>query len=126
MSLPAFPSAQGLSFTFGGTAFDIVSLSFSKSVTENDVSTLKTPHGQFRTYRAAPLRDGDELQVEFMGIGAPNMTATQAITWTIDGSGSNAAITAGLPTVALCTSASLSAAAGDLVRGSATFRITQN
>jgi len=122
----AFESAQGLSFTFSGTAFEIMSLSFSKKVTETDVSSLKTAHGQFRSYRPAPLRDGDELQVEFMGIGAPQMTATGTISWTLDGSGSNAALTAGLPTVALCTSASLSASAGELVKGSATFRITQN
>jgi hypothetical protein len=121
-----FESAQGLSFTFSGTAFEIMSLSFSKKVSEVDTSTLKTKHGDFRSYRPAPLRDGDELQVEFMGISGPQMTATGAISWTFDGSGSNAALTAGLPTVALCTSSSLSASAGELVKGSATFRITQN
>lgn len=54
----------------------------------------------------------------------PQMTATGALTWSMDGSGSNSALISALPTVALCTSASLQAAAGDLIKGSATLRIT--
>lgn len=122
----AIVSAQGLSFTFSGSTFELTSLSFSKNVSEIDTSSLKTPHGSFRSYRPAPLRDGDEVSVEFWGIALPQQTATGALTWSFDGSGSNAAITAGLPTVALCTQTQLQAAAGELVKGSATFRISQN
>jgi hypothetical protein len=119
-------SAQGLTFTFSGKTYELTSLSFSKKVTEIDTSSLKTQHGAFRSYRPAPLRDGDEVSVEFWGVDLPQMTATAAMTYAFDGSGSNAAITAGLPTVALCTSTQLQASAGELVKGSATFRISQS
>lgn len=121
----AYESAQGIGFTFSGTEFLLTSLSFSKSVNEIDVTSLKNKLGEFRSYRVAPIREGDEMQVEFFGMTFPQMTATGTIVWTIDASGSNAALTTGLPTVALCTSASLTAAAGELLKGNATFRLTQ-
>lgn len=122
----AYESAQGLSLTFSGTPFTVTSLSFSKKASEVDVSTLATPQGQFKTYRTAPLLDGHELQIEFYSMTLPQMTATGVLTMTFDGSGSNAAITASMPTVALCTSSDLKAAAGELLKGSATFRVTQS
>lgn len=122
----AYESAQGISFVFSGDTFTLTSVSFNKKVSEIDVSTLATPHGEYRTYRSAPLREGDELSIEFYGLDFPQMTATGTIVWIIDGSGSNAAFTTGLPTVALCTSASLQAAAGELIKGNATLRITQS
>ena len=120
----AYESAQGLSFTFSGKEFLLTSISFNKSASEIDVSNLKTKHGDYRSYRPAPLRDGDELSIEFFGLEFPQMTATGALTWSVDGSGSNSALISSLPTIALCTSASLQAAAGDLIKGSATMRIT--
>ena len=122
----AYESAQGLSFVFSGKTFNLTSVSFSKKVSEVDVSSLSTKHGDYRSYRAAPLRDGDELQIEFYGMDFPQMTATGALAWTVDGSGTNAALISSLPTVALCTSSQLQAAAGELIKGSATLRITQN
>lgn len=122
----AYESAQGLSFTFSGKPFTLTSISFSKNVSEVDVSGLNTKYGEYRSYRAAPLREGDELQIEFFGIDYPQQTATGALTWSMDGSGSNSALISALPTIALCTSASLQAAAGELVKGSATFRISQS
>lgn len=122
----AYESSQGLNFVFSGKTFELTSISFNKKVSETDVSTLKTPHGAYRSYRPAALRDGDELSVEFYGMEFPQMTATGALTWSVDGSGSNSALISALPTVALCTSAQLQAAAGELIKGSATFRITQS
>lgn len=122
----AYESAQGLSFTFSGKEFLLTSISFNKKVSEIDVSSLKTKYGDFRSYRAAPLRDGDEISIEFYGMDFPQMTATGALTWSMDGSGSNSALISSLPTVALCTSASLQAASGDLIKGNATMRITQS
>ena len=77
----AYESAQGLSFVFSGKTFNLTSVSFSKKVSEIDVSSLSTKHGDYRSYRAAPLRDGDELQIEFYGMDFPQMTATGALTW---------------------------------------------
>ena len=122
----AYESAQGLSFVFSGKTFNLTSVSFSKKVSEVDVASLATPHGSYRSYRAAPLRDGDELQIEFYGMDFPQMTATGALAWSMDGSGTNSALISTLPTIALCTSAQLQAAAGELIKGSATLRITQS
>jgi hypothetical protein len=122
----AYESAQGLGFQFSGKTFTLTSVSFSKKVSEIDVSGLNTKYGEFRSYRAAPLRDGDELSVEFYGLEFPQMTATGSITWSVDGSGSNSALISNLPTIALCTSSQLQAAAGELIKGSATFRISQS
>lgn len=122
----AYESAQGLTFTFSGKEFLLTSISFSKKVSETDVSSLKTQHGAFRSYRPAPLKDGDEVSIEFYGMEFPQMTATGALAFTMDGSGSNSALIAALPTVALCTSCQLQAASGELIKGSATMRITQN
>lgn len=120
----AYESAQGLTFTFSGKEFMLTSLSFNKKVNEIDVASLKTPYGSWRSYRPAPLRDGDELSIEFYGMDVPQMTATGALTWSMDGSGSNSALISSLPTVALCTSCDLKAASGELIKGSATMRIT--
>jgi hypothetical protein len=122
---PVIVGAQGLTLSFNSVTYEITSMSFNKKVSEIDVSSLKTKNGAYRSYRAAPLRDGDELSVEYWGAGVPQMTATGTITFTFDGSGSNAALTAGLPTVALCTSSQMQAAAGELVKGSATFRMSE-
>jgi hypothetical protein len=120
----AYESAQGLSFVFSGKTFLLTSISFNKKVSEVDVTDLKTPHGSFRSYRPAPVRDGDELSIEFFGMDFPQMTATGVLAWSMDNSGSNSALISALPTVALCTSSQLQAAAGELIKGSATLRIT--
>lgn len=120
----SYQSAQGIGFTFSGSEFLLTSLSFSKRNAEVDVSTLKTPVGGYRQYRLSPLREGDELSIEFYGLNTPQMTATGSIVWTIAASGSNAAVTTGLPTTGICTSAQIQAAAGELIRGSATLRLT--
>ena len=122
----AFEVSQGIGFTFSGTKFTANQISVSKKVSEIDVTSLESPNGAFRSYRAAPIREGDELKVDFVGLTLPQMTATGSITWAIDGSGSNAGFTAGIPTAALCTAADITAQVGELIKGSATFRLTLN
>lgn len=120
----AYESAQGLTFTFSGKEFMLTSISFNKKAPEVDVSSLKTPYGSYRSYRTPALKDGDELQIEFYGMEFPQMTATGALTWSMDGSGSNSALISSLPTIALCTSCDLKAQSGELIKGSASMRIT--
>lgn len=121
-----FEVSQGIGFSFAGVRYTANSISVSKKVSEIDVTSLDSPNGSYRSYRAAPIREGDELQVDFVGLTLPQMTATGQITWTIDGTGSNAGFTTGIPTAALCTSANVSAKVGELISGSATFRLTLN
>jgi len=121
-----FEASQGISFTFSGTKFTANQISVSKRASELDVTSLESPNGSYRSYRISPIRDGDELKVEFVGLTLPQMTATGQITWNVDGTGSNAAFTAGIPTAALCTSADITAQVGELIRGNASFRLTLN
>jgi hypothetical protein len=122
----AYESSQGIKFSFSGVTYTASQISLSKSVSEIDVTGLDAPHGSYRSYRPAPIREGDELSLEFIGLTLPQQTTTGSITWTILDSGSNAGFTAGLPTAALCTSASVTAQVGELIRGNATFRLSNN
>lgn len=122
----AYESSQGIKFIFNGATFTANSISSSKRVSEIDVTSLETAQGEFRQYRPSPIRDGDELKVDFVGLTIPTQTATGTISWEIDGTGSNAGFTAGLPTAALCTSVDLTAQVGELITGSATFRLTNS
>jgi len=121
-----FESSQGIDFKFGGQSYTANQIQVSQNVSEIDVTSLSDKTGSFRSFRPASIREAPELQIDFVGMTLPQMTATAQISWTIDSSGSNAAFTAGLPTAALCTSASVTAAVGELIRGQATFRLSQN
>jgi hypothetical protein len=121
-----FESSQGIDFKFSGQSFTANSIQISNQVSEIDVTSLSDPTGSFRSFRPASIREAPELQIDFVGMTLPQQTATGLINWTVAASGSNAAFTAGLPTVALCTSASVTAAVGELIKGQATFRLTQN
>lgn len=122
----AYETSQGLKFTFSGTPFTATSIQMSKKVSEIDVTSLEAASGSYRSYRTAPIVESPELKVDFVGLTLPQMTATGQITWSVDGSGSNAAFTANMPTAALCTSADVTAQVGELIKGSANFRLTAN
>jgi hypothetical protein len=122
----AYESSQGIKFVFNSITFTATQISISKKTPEIDVTSLESPHGSYRSYRLGSIRDGDELKVDFIGLQLPSMTATQQLSWTIDGTGSNTAFTAGLPTAALCTSADVTAQVGELIKGSMNLRLSQN
>jgi hypothetical protein len=122
----AYEASQGIGFAFSGTKFTATQIAVSKKTPEIDVTSLEAPNGSYRSYRLGSIRDGDELKVDFIGLTLPQMTATGSITWTIDGTGSNAAFTTGLPTAALVTSADVTAQVGELIKGSMSLRLTQN
>lgn len=122
----AFESSQGIGFSFSGVAYTANQIQVSQSLAEIDVTSLADPTGSFRSFRPASIREAPELQMDFVGMSLPQQTATGIIQWTILASGSNASFTTGLPTVALCTSASVTAAVGELIKGQATFRLTAN
>jgi hypothetical protein len=122
----AYESSQGIKFVFNSITFTATQIAISKKTPEIDVTSLESPHGSYRSYRLGSIRDGDELKVDFIGLQLPSMTATQTLSWSIDGSGSNAAFTAGLPTAALCLAADVTAQVGELIKGSMSLRLTQS
>jgi hypothetical protein len=121
-----YESSQGISFTFSGQVFTANSIAMTKKLSEIDVTSLGDATGSYRSFRPSPIIDAPELKIDFVGITLPQMTATGLITWSVLASGSNAAFTANMPTTALCTSADLTAQVGELIKGSATFRLTAN
>lgn len=127
----AFEPSQGITFIFSGATFTANQIGISNRVNEIDVTSLSSTNGSFRSLRPAPVRDAPEIKVDFVGLSKPQMTATGQITWVIDGSGTNAGFTTdaagvGLPTAAMCTSADITAQVGELIKGSATFRLTKD
>jgi hypothetical protein len=122
----SYETSQGIKFVFSGTPFTATQIQMTKKVSEIDVTSLEAASGSYRSYRTAPIVDSPELKIDFVGLTLPQMTSTGQITWTIDGSGSNGAFTANMPTAALCTSADVTAQVGELIKGSANFRLTAN
>jgi hypothetical protein len=122
----AYESSQGIGFSFSGKSFTANQIALSKKLSEIDVTSLADATGGYRSFRPAPIVDAPELKVDFIGMELPQMTATGQITWTVLASGSNAGFTSGIPTVALCTSADVTAQVGELIKGSATFRLSAN
>jgi hypothetical protein len=131
----AFEASQGITFSFDGQVFTANSIQASKKTPEIDVTSLASPNGSYRSYRLAPIREGDEFTVDFVGLSMPMMTATGLIVLGFDGSGSNAGFSAGYTTVtvggktgfaALCTGAQVTAKVGELIQGNMSLRLTYN
>jgi hypothetical protein len=100
---------------FGGVQYLATSVKYSESGAEQDISDLSLPSGSYRNYAAACIKDGAEVQIEFFGITPPPLLQKLAISF------------AGLPLVtgdAICTKRDLDASVGNIVRGTATFRLS--
>lgn len=116
--------AQGITLTYGGQKFTATSISVSPSAKEYDVTHCGMEDGP-RKYRYGPYKN-TEVQVEFLGtVTAVSLTVTQQFSFTFAGPGT--AAQASWPAAdgaAICTQYSASAVAGDLYKGSMTFRLT--
>lgn len=113
-------SQSGAGFTFSGLSAKITSIDVSATAAQTDVSHLGVAAGNKRIFKKAPLSDSPEVKVDFIGSGIPAV-GTKG-TFTLTGSfGSTGASTC---TKAICTQASVKAAVGDLIKGSATFKLS--
>lgn len=116
-------SSQGSGgFTFGSTTFKITSLEVSASAAQADVSHLGIASGQKRIFKKAPLTDSPEIKIDFIGGTLPAVGTKSAFTLT----GNFGATKASQCTQAICTQASVKAAVGDIIKGSATFKLSKN
>lgn len=112
-------SSQGTSFTFGISAYTITSVSVDlgqerervsgahMGMGPNDIETVYYLH---RSVDSLPT-----VQVEFIGASAPAVNATGALT--VSGK------VAFGSTAATCIASQVTASLGELVRGSASFRV---
>ena len=116
-----FDTSQGITFTFGGTTYTATSIAVSRSRSENDISTTDLTEGSFRRLRAGKL-NSVEIKVDWIGDIAPNVKTVQ--TFTVTGKDIGATEFSGKK--ALCTGLSVSGAAGELIRGSATFKVSED
>jgi hypothetical protein len=117
--MPVTPSTidtmQGLTFTFNSLEFRVTSLKVKRASEKEDVSDCTQAVGTRRKYQVKPLKPGDVLTLEYWGKNPPAIDAAYAIACTALGiTGVNA----------ICDEAEEGGAAGDFVKGTATFTIT--
>lgn len=113
-------AAAAAGFTFSGLSAKITSLDVSASAAQADVSHLGIAAGSLRKFRKAPLSDSPEVKVDFVGSSLPAVGTKATFTLT----GAFNTTKANLCTQAVCTQASVKAAVGDLIKGSATFKLS--
>jgi len=106
--------SQGTTFIFNTVTFTATNIQQSfTGLTQIDVSDLSIASGGSRAFQASPLNDsaGSEISVDFLGLEAPDTTAAHAIT----------CATLGISGNAICKSYNVTAAVGEVLKGSATF-----
>jgi hypothetical protein len=109
--------AQGISFTFGGSTYTATSISVSRNAGEFDVTSTEIPAGQPKRYRLSEI-ENCEIKVDWISGGTiPTVDSTAAFTLTGPSLGHIGAI-------AMCTGLNITAAAGELIKGSATFKVS--
>jgi hypothetical protein len=115
-------SQGGGSFSYDGAQFRITSLDVSGTATQADVSHLGIISGLTRIFKKAPLADSPEVKIDFIGTSLPAVGTKKNFVLT----GNFASLKTSLCTKAICTQASLKATVGDIVKGSATFKLSKN
>jgi hypothetical protein len=108
------PDSQGTTFEFNGVTFLATNVKVGGSVTEVDASTLDLPSGSMRAYQPAPLVDGDTVSCTYYGTERPDQKTTHPISCEKLGITGNA----------LCTKWENEAKVGELLSGSAEFRMS--
>ena len=114
-----FSPAQGITFVHNGNTYTATSISVSSGRKEFDVSSTDLAIGDIRRFRYAAL-NFLEIKVDWLGYVAPSMRVTS--NFTITGSDMGAADYSGKP--ALCTGLSYSGSPGEILKGSATFKVS--
>lgn len=106
-------SAHGLTFSFGGTELVITNVNVQENADVIDTSDLSLANGDRRTFITG-LRDA-EVTVDYLSTSVLNSgdTGALAITGPFSYSGNGT-----------ITSASIGGAVGDLVKGTATFKVS--
>lgn len=125
----AYENSQGITFSFAGATYTATSIAVTRSRGEFDLSTTDIPANSFRRVRTGKIND-IQVKVDWIGGTLPPVRSTAAYSWSLVtpagvdiGASTAAPFTA---SKAICTGLSISGAAGDLIKGSATFKISQD
>lgn len=109
------PSAVGLSFVFAGDSYTATQISVTRGAGEFDVTSTSINADGLRRYRPGKVQSCD-IKVDWVGLTVPPVDDVYSFS-----------LTAGLGhtgTKALCTGLSVTAQAGELIKGSATFKVS--
>lgn len=105
--------SQGATFTASGITTGITSIKVKNTRSTVDASHLGMANGAKRNLQAAPLIDGATVTVEWIGSNTPTVGVKGAITSSIGNASGNA----------ICEEYEITAAVGELLKGTATFRL---
>jgi hypothetical protein len=121
-----YDTSQGILFKFNSVAYTATSVSVSKSAGEFNVTSLDIPAGTgcLTRYRAGGLRSV-ELKVDWVGNTLPPTDQPYNIEFAGSGPGAGTGLTGGqaMPK-AIASGVTITAQAGELLKGSATFKVT--
>lgn len=114
--------SQGTSFTFGATSWSLTRVAVNlqraerpKISTTTLAASINDPEPFVLGFPPRPDEGGSTVEIDFVGGGTPTVGAIGALA--VSG-GASYSVTA-----ATCVSASVTASVGDLVRGTASFRV---
>jgi hypothetical protein len=108
------PDSQGTTFTFNSVDFVAKNVKVKRQRATIDVTSISAAAGSTRVLQAAPLIDGDVITCEYFGTTAPVRGTSAAISCdklSISGN-------------AFCEDFELTAQVGELVHGTASFKLT--
>lgn len=112
---PTFPAVNGITFKFGSDFYTATQISVSRSAAEFDVTSTKQAAGELNRYRLSEV-ENCEIKVDWIGLKVPKVDDVYEFT-----------LSSGLNhtgTKALCTGLTITAQAGELIKGSATFKVS--
>jgi hypothetical protein len=124
----AFDHSQGIKFKFNGVTYTATSISVSKSRGEINATGTDIEAGTtcFSRYRPGGLKSM-EIKVDWIGATLPPTDDVKGIEFGGSGPGSGEGLTGeslGNSAKALCTGLTMTAQAGELIKGSCTFKIS--
>jgi len=134
----AFESSQGITFSFSGTTYAATSISISESRGEIDTATLNQAYGSTRSFTPSDLVEYT-FKVDWIGSRSPETKKTAVLLIsstntahgfelrsTAAGGIASTTTSSSLRCTAICTGLSHVVAVGDVVKGSATFKVSKD
>jgi hypothetical protein len=116
-----FETSQGITFRFNNVTYTATSVAVSRSFGEFDISSVDQAKGEFRRIRAGKVNSA-EVKVDWIGgIVPPTKTVAP-----IEVSGTDIGASDFASYSAVCTGLTITGAAGDIIKGSATFKVSYN
>ena len=112
--------SQSTTFTFNSITYEATNIQVSTTGAQQiDVTSLSTAAGGSRVFQTGPLHEvgGAEISVDFFGYVVPDCTARHPLAITSSNGGVS------FSGDAICKSYNVTAAVGELLKGSATFAL---